>query len=373
MAVNFQRRNIGVLADTPTFEDVGRSSYTDYVAAAARAPVTSVMPAAVKAAEVQKTPALAGPQTPEAMAEYEAAQLAALQRAEEAALRQRQSVKNPLNVVGNAISAVVGTPFRLLENAIGGGNNDLAAPFRPNQTAQDRYQSKLADISTAKLGLTQTMDSLRANQTQAITNALTNRSELMGQVYDIAANLAQNAKGAANPEAVYAQGLANLMQDPLYAPVAKSIGLDQMAYSPDLARSLARGKDVTSRLDEMNKPSFGSITENGTGVIYNPDGTIKQLIQYGDSGPAGAPPPVSLNPTPNPTPQGLPPLDAIDAEIKRRIEAQGSDGVTMPQPPPSPGQQPQQLISAEDYARMETALGPQGVQSWMRANNITQN
>jgi hypothetical protein len=298
MGVNFQRRNIGVLADIPTFEDVGRSSYTDYVAEGARARPSSVMPAAVKQAEVQKTPALAGPQTPEAMAQYEAAQLAALQQAEEAAWRQRQSVKNPLNVVGNAISAVVGTPFRLLENAIGGGNNDLAAPFRPNATAQDRYKSTLADISTAKLGLTQTMDSLRANQTQAMTNLLTDQSKRMGETYDLFANLAANAKGAADPAATYAQGAANLMQDPVYGPLAKSIGLDRMAYTPDLARTLARGKDVTTRLDEMGKPSFGVVTKDSTGVLYNPDGSIQRFIQYGDTGPAGVPPPVSPNPTP---------------------------------------------------------------------------
>lgn len=309
MSVNFQRRNIGVLADTPTFEDVGRSSYTDYVAEGARARPSSVMPAAVKAAEVEKTPALAGPLTPEAMAQYEAAQLAALKQAEEAALRQRNSVKNPLNVVGNAISAVVGTPFRLLENAIGGGNNDLAAPFRPNQTAQDRYQSRLADISTAKLGLTQTMDGLRANQTQAMTNMLADRSKTMGETYDLFANLAANAKGAADPAATYAQGAANLMQDPVYGPMAKSIGLDRMAYTPDLARSLARGKDVITRLDETGGVKFGSISENGTGVLFNADGTIKQMIQYGGPIPTGAPPPVSPIAT---TPTELPSFSEDD-------------------------------------------------------------
>jgi hypothetical protein len=298
MAVNFQRRNIGVLADIPTFEDVGRSSYVDYAAAAARAPTSSVMPTAVKAADVQKTPALAGPQTPEAMAEYEAAQLAALKQAEEAALRQRNSVKNPLNVVGNAISAVVGTPFRLLENAIGGGNNDLAAPFRPNATAQDRYQSTYAAIQAAKLKLSQDMDGLRANQTQAMTNLLTDQSKRMGETYDLFANLAANAKGAADPAATYAQGAANLMQDPVYGTMAKSIGLDRMAYTPDLARTLARGKDVITRLDDTGGVKFGSISENGTGVLYNSDGTIKQMIQYGDPIPTGAPPPVSPIPTP---------------------------------------------------------------------------
>jgi hypothetical protein len=210
------------------------------------------MPAAVKQAEVQKTPALAGPQTPEAMAEYEAAQLAALQRAEEAALRQRQSVKNPLNVVGNAISAVVGTPFRLLENAIGGGNNDLAAPFRPNATAQDRYQSTLADISTAKLGLTQTMDSLRANQTQAMTNLLTDQSKLQTTASDRVANLFLNAAQTPNPQETAAAGMAVMMQDPIMRPVLESTGLNQRVWSPTAARELATSKDTIARIDAMD-------------------------------------------------------------------------------------------------------------------------
>jgi hypothetical protein len=150
---------------------------------------------------------------------------------------------------------VVGTPFRLLENAIGGGNNDLAAPFRPNATAQDRYKSTLADISTAKLGLAQTMDGMRANQTQAMTNLLTDRSKVQTEMYDRLANLAANANDATDKVGAYTAGLADLMQDPIYGPVAQSLGVDKVPYSPDLARRFARGKDINARLDDQAEAS----------------------------------------------------------------------------------------------------------------------
>jgi hypothetical protein len=304
MAVNFQRRNIGVLADTPTFEDVGRSSYTDYAAEAARARPSSVMPAAVKQAEVEKTPALAGPLTPEAMAQYEAAQLAALKQAEEAALRQRNSVKNPLNVVGNAISAVVGTPFRLLENAIGGGNNDLAAPFRPNQTAQDRYQSRLADISTAKLGLTQTMDGLRANQTQAITNALTNKGERVQDVQNQLAIAARNASilkaQGKDPQMAFERSKNFLQANPVTASVMQELGYDEMPWYDGLAAELSQSKDAVTRLDGSSKVSNVVVPQYGTVVQTDEFGNRVGIIQQDGSSTA---PVVSPNPT---TPTELP-------------------------------------------------------------------
>jgi hypothetical protein len=298
MAVNFQRRNIGVLADTPTFEDVGRGSYVDYAAAGARAPTSGVMPAAVKSAEVQKTPALAGPQTPEVMAEYEAAQLEALKQAEEAALRQRNSVKNPLNVVGNAISAVVGTPFRLLENAIGGGNNDLAAPFRPNQTAQDRYQSKLADISTAKLGLMQTMDGMRANQAQAITNALTNEGERVQSVQNQLAIAANNAnilkRQGKDPYMAFERTKNFLMANPVSRTVMQQLGYDEMPWYDGLAAELAQNKDTLTRFDESGKVTTTVLPYQSTAIQTDQYGGRVGIIQQDGSLTA---PVVSPNPT----------------------------------------------------------------------------
>lgn len=364
MAVNFQRRNIGVLADTPTFEDVGRSAYTDYAAEFRRTPASVVMPAAVKAADIEKTPALAGPQTPEAMAEYEAAQTAALKQAEEAALRQLNSVKNPLNVVGNAISAVVGTPFRLLENAIGGGNNDLAAPFRPNQTAQDRYKSTLADISTGRLTLAQTMDGLRANQTQAMTNVLTKQSEQLGDLNNDLATMARNARllqaQGKDPFMAFERMKDRMMADPVRGPLMQKYGYDEMPWYEGLDAELARGKDAVERLDKTGKITNNVLPYNSTMTQTDEFGNVVAVIQQDGS---ISKPEVSSSPQ-----EDMPSLEEIDAAIRQK-EEQATDGVTMPEPPPPVGQV-QKVISAQEYARMETALGPQGAQNWMRQNNI---
>lgn len=300
--LNFQRRNQGLLAETPNFSDVGQSAYVDYAAGDAEKLLSqpSPMRQAVKEADVAPA-ALAGPQTPEAMAEYEAAQTAALQRAEEAALRQRQSVKNPLNVVGNAISAVVGTPFRLLENAVGGGNNDLAAPFRPNAMAQDRYQATYAGIQAAKLKLAQDMDGLRANQTQAMTNVLTDQSKLRREAQDFLAIGADNATRAADPQATYANFMQRALEDPVFGPQIKKLGYDERPWTKDLARELATSKDIIERIDARGK--VNNIVAPFQSTVLQTDDQGKLVNTFQQS----VPPAVSPNPQPEPK---LPPIPA---------------------------------------------------------------
>lgn len=253
-SVNFQRRNQGRLADLPDFADQGQSAYVDYAAGTGEGS-PSVMREAVAeadAAPVDAAPVapVAGAQTPEAMAQYEAAQRAFLDRAKIAAERQAKNAGNPLNVVGG----VLGTPIKLLGNILG-GQNDLTSAFTPKQNAQDRLAQKLADISTAKLGLAQKMDGYQSSLTTAMTNALTDRSKVQGEMYDRLANLAANANDATDKVGTYTAGLADLMQDPIYGPVAKSVGIDKIAYSPDLARRFANSKDVTGRLDAQAEAS----------------------------------------------------------------------------------------------------------------------
>jgi hypothetical protein len=345
MAVNFQRRNVGVLADIPTFEDVGRSAYVDYGAA----PNAGALIAQETVAPTEEAAAApAGPLTPEAAAEYEMRQREFLAQAEAAAERRRRAAGNPLNMIGSVLGGVIGTPFALLENAVGGGDNDLTAPFTPKQTAQDRYAATMAGISTQRLGLAQKMDGMRSSQAQALQSQLADRSKTLGEMYDIAANLAQNAKGAADPQGVYEQGIANLLQDPIYGPVARSVGVDKMPYSPDLARTFARGKDVTSRLDETGGVSFGSITENGTGVIYDKQGNVVRMVQYGDSNAGGVAPPAPTAPAPAPA---VPSME------------------NTPPPELGPNGLPSYLTPAQ-YSIISRELGPERTDAWIKQNNI---
>lgn len=360
--VNFQRRNMGVLADTPNFQDEGQSAYVDFTTSEGGAP--RVMREAVAEADAAPAAPTGGAQTPEAMAEYEAAQRAYLARAEEAALRQRQSVKNPLNVVGNAISAVVGTPFRLLENAVGGGNNDLAAPFRPNQTAQDRLQAKLADISTAKLGLAQKMDAYQTGLAKALDDKLTNKGERVQEVQSQLTVAAHNAKilkaQGKDPMMAFERSKNFLMANPVSRAVMQELGYDEMPWYDGLAAELAQGKDAVTRLDDSSKVSNNVLPYLSTMAQTDAYGKLVGVIQQDGS---VSKPEVSSNPQ-----EDMPSLEEIDAAIRQK-EEQATDGVTMPEPPPPVGQS-QKAISAEDYARMETALGPQGAQNWMRENNI---
>jgi hypothetical protein len=165
MSVNFQRRNIGVLADIPTFEDVGRSSYVDYAAEGARQAPAAMRQEVAAADAADAAPAPINPD------DYEARARAALAQMEKAALQQKKAAGNPLNVAGSILGGVVGLPFSLLENAIGGGNNDLTAPFRPKQNAETRYQNSLAAIGERRAEFEKDLASVRSSNATALRAA----------------------------------------------------------------------------------------------------------------------------------------------------------------------------------------------------------
>lgn len=166
MSLSFQRRNIGVLADTPTFEDVGRSAYTDY-AAEAQAAAAAAPPAAMREAVAEADAAPA----PINADDYEARARAALAQMEQGALNQKKAAGNPLNVVSSILGGVVGLPFSFLENAIGGGNNDLTAPFRPKQNAETRYQNTLASIGERRAEFEKDLSNVRTSNATALRAA----------------------------------------------------------------------------------------------------------------------------------------------------------------------------------------------------------
>jgi hypothetical protein len=166
MAVNFQRRNIGVLADIPTFEDVGRGSYVDYAAEAAQQAPAAMRQEVAAADAADAAPAAINPD------DYETRARAALAQMEEAALRQKKAAGNPLNVASSIIGGVVGLPFSFLENALGGGNKDLTAPFRPKQNAEMRYQASLASIGERRAEFERDLAGVRSSSAAALKSAM---------------------------------------------------------------------------------------------------------------------------------------------------------------------------------------------------------
>lgn len=183
--LNFQRRNVGVLAATPNFQDIGQSAYKDYAAGAGDGFSPSAMVEAVveadaapaNAASANAAPANAAPtgETPAAPApinpdDYEVRARAALAKMEEDALRQKKAAGNPLNVASSILGGVIGTPMRLLGNALG-GSNDLTAPFRPKQNAETRYQNSLAAIGERRAEFERDLASVRSSNATALKTA----------------------------------------------------------------------------------------------------------------------------------------------------------------------------------------------------------
>lgn len=198
MAVQFQRRNQGVLAELPDYSQVGQSAYIDYGAT----PVGQETMAGPLQGEVLPPEG----STDVSRAEQAAAQLIA------AAEAQRSRAGQPLNRILSGIGGVIGAPFNFLGAALGGGDmQTVTAPFRPQQTADQRFQQTL-------LGIQDTMAGIRAEsaRTQASLASAANS----------AADTEREARQASGNElAQVAYGLA------VYTPEER-MALAESAFSP---------------------------------------------------------------------------------------------------------------------------------------------
>lgn len=347
MATRFQRRNAApILLDIPTFDEVGQSAYVDYtqspvaMAMAADEPDEELLPA--ESAPAAPAPAAApnGPvPVPPAIISPEAYQeraMADIRRMEALAERQRQSARNPLNVAGSILGGVVGLPFALLENAIGGGQNDLTAPFRPNQNAQERYQAALSAIGQRRAEVETTIAGMRASQAQAINTALTSQADRMSDARERAAILARNAGMSSDPQGVYAAGIQDMLADPVLGPTARQMGLAGIPWSQDLAYRLSTSDDTVNRLDASRRLVPVTVNPNGVAVMFDPV-------------------------------TGLPVTVVNQGEVTQAM-------FTPPQPPagntgPQPDRQPGEITEA-DAARVRAALGPAEYENWARTHNI---
>lgn len=296
--LNFQRRNIGRLADIPTYEDVGQSAYVDYSAAAQNAPPAAMREAVSEADAAPTAPAAPSVVTPETLAAYDQAQQAFLAAQSAAAERQKRSAMNPINRIGSILGGVVGAPFALLENAIGGGDNDLTRPFEPKQNAQERYSAAVAGISKQKLGLEQQMAGLRGGLAQAMTAQLVDRGKLVDETHERLSILALNVENDPNPQMAFERGKNRLMANPLYAPVMQELGYDEQPWYKGLAAELAQGKDVQGRIDTRNKITTTTLPYQSTAIQTDQYGNIVNVVQQDGStsapvvspqGPAAAP------------------------------------------------------------------------------------
>ena len=349
MAVNFQRRNIGVLADTPTFEDVGQSAYVDYGAAAQNAP--SVMREEVAAADA--APAAINPD------DYETRARAALAQMEEAALRQKKAAGNPLNVASSIIGGVVGLPFSFLENALGGGQNDLTAPFRPKQNAETRYQNSLASIGERRAEFEKDLAGVRSSSAAALKTAMGMGREEdqagINQIGQVASSMLYMDDEAKAQRLVVLQSIAK--RYPSTAPYVQDI-VDNGFNPAVLATygSMATDEGARQRSNEYLYGNKTIATGDGTALVVS--GRPGVAPQYVDRS-AEDPNMRTLTGLPLLTGRGAP---AAAAAPEPTME-------NTPQPTVGPNGLPQYLTPAQ-YTVISKQLGKDRTDAWIKQNNI---
>lgn len=255
--------------DLPSFGGDGTEAYVDYT----RAPMAMAMAdnASGELPPVGTAPAgvpdayqsVQGEVLPPAAItpEYAAAAREALAAEQKAAERQKQLANNPLHRGLGILGGIIGAPLNFVGAALGGGDmTEVTAPFRPGQTAQQRYDAVMGDIATRRLNLEKVIAATNYTNTQIAGKLTEDRAKLIGDVHSNLANLAMNASAAAqadpsvDPKLLYLEGLLGQMDNPVYGPIIKELGLNARPWTPNLARELATSKDDVTRLDAMGKP-----------------------------------------------------------------------------------------------------------------------
>lgn len=258
----FERRNVGVLADLPEFEQGG-----------APLPAMNLMPPMQEAMAEEPTraaPQAQGPLTDTQRAEMAAAELIA------AAEKNRQQAGTPLNRALSVVGGVIGAPLNFLGAALEGGDmRQVTAPFRPQQTANEQFQQRV-------LGIQDSLAKIRENaaQTQAamaqtagtnaksVRDALFDGDKFAAGVRDRLAFAAGNIAGeTADPNmraAMWNDVLAGYANDPMASSVIQQYGLSR-PWSDNLPRILSQSKDTAARLD----PRFNNLTDGGSLVVSN--------------------------------------------------------------------------------------------------------
>lgn len=226
--------------------------------------------------------------------QLEARAAAALAAMEAQAERQRKAAKNPLNVLGSIVGGVVGLPFAFLENAVGGGQNDLTAPFRPNQTAESRYQAALGGIAAQRIKFGEDIQQIRKSMAERAKQVAGATAEAEQAAFDDAGRVA-SVLLYVNPSARAQRALPQLqMMAERYPQLKGEIDrLVESGFSDDaLAIFGSRTKDEGARA-RLNEYLYGNKTValgDGVGVVLpsRPGGT-PQVVYRGGNVPPPAP------------------------------------------------------------------------------------
>jgi hypothetical protein len=280
---------------------------------------------------------------------------------ENAALQQKKAAGNPLNVAGSILGGVVGLPFSLLENAIGGGNNDLTAPFRPKQNAETRYQNTLASIGERRAEFEKDLSSVRSSNATALrTAAGLGRDEdqagvnQIGQLASSMLYMDDNAK---------AQRLPTLQSIAKRYPNTKEYVQDIIDNGFNPAVLAAYGSMSTDEGARQRSNEF----LYGNKVVPTGDGTSALVATR-----PGVPAQVIDRSSPNAADRTITGLPLLTGSAMRQTAAATPPVATMentPRPELGPNGVPSRVTPAQ-YQVYVNNLGKEKTDAWMQRYNI---
>lgn len=215
--------------------------------------------------------------------DYETRFRSALNGLEQEALRQRKAAGNPLNVAGSIVGGILGMPFRLVENVLGGGNNDLSAPFHPKQNAESNYQATLAAIGDKRVQFERDLAALRSSRATELKTALTSQTEqdkeFRKRIGWLALNSTYGSDPAAQSQMFYSAMQSLAKENP--GAITRG-GYDQMQYSPQLVARLIGDSGDTELNKAYEKVLHPDPVQFGpTGMVgyQDRDGTFRTYYQ----------------------------------------------------------------------------------------------
>lgn len=348
MAVNFQRRNIGRLADMPTFNGNGTEAYVDYGAAPIAQANNEPAPAP---SEGEVTPAaVASARGGMASAEQAAAQLLA------AAEAQRKSAGSPLNRVLSGVGGVIGAPFAFLDAALNGGDmTQVTAPFRPQQSANQRYAQTVMAIQDNLAKIRENYAQMGSANAAALKTSLATDRESNDAAFADAGRWAAGMLyvDPSQRAQVARDGLPILVErHPELKPFLKTF-TDLSDASLSRLATMTKDENANKLLQDYLGNKVINTGEGSGAVIYNRPGLAPQVFDRSAEDPRLR----TLNPTPS---IGAKPIPFSQGPSAQDILA---------------GAQQSGVITANDLATVskQLQLGPNGeaqMQAWLKDNNV---
>ena len=217
------------------------------------------------AALAQNDPALAG--YDQSLADFQQRYKAAADQIEQS----RANAGKPLNRVLSGVQGVLGLPFRLLENVVGGENNDLTAAFKPQRTANTIAQARLATLDNARAEFVKDISAARTQRIGLLGKLLEDQGKKAKDAYGIAANAATLALQADDPQRFFAE---TMQRSASTNPLIGELGLDKLSWRQDLPRTLAAltgDKETLDRLDKATGYETINVADGGTAVRVSRD------------------------------------------------------------------------------------------------------